>query len=122
MEVKQTEVDEASWTFYNLPFELPSTWLDTTMQRRVISAIAQDQFRAGERVTLTATVRYDDYDDLGAFASRRAAAVWRIDEENILKLQLPRPFARRRSTRRPTLAPTRSTSARYANRQSRVTS
>ncbi len=92
MEAKQTEVDLASWNFDNLPFEVPSTWLDTRLQRRVISAIVQDQFRAGERVTLTATLRYDDYDDLGAFASPRAAAVWRIDEANILKFQFAQAF------------------------------
>lgn len=91
LESKQVDVDQASWSWRNLP-HLPPTWLDTGLQRRVLSAIAQDELRASDRVTLTATLRYDDYDDLGSYTSPRAALVWRIDDENILKLQYARAF------------------------------
>ncbi|MGE5153309.1 MAG: TonB-dependent receptor plug domain-containing protein [Bdellovibrio bacteriovorus] len=71
---------------------LPPTWMDTGIRRRLLSAIARDAFRVSDRLTLTATVRHDDYDDLGAFTSPRAAAVWRINDQNILKLQYAKAF------------------------------
>ena len=92
LEAKQVEVDEASWAFQGFLLPLPPTWMDTDTRRRVISAIVQDEFRAGERLSLTATLRYDDYDDVGAYASPRAAAVWRIDDQNILKFQYAQAF------------------------------
>jgi len=92
LESKQVEVDQADWTWTNLPMALPPTWLDTQTSRRVLSVIAQDAFRASERLTLTATLRHDDYDDVGAYTSPRAAAVWRIDDHNILKLQYAKAF------------------------------
>ncbi len=92
LEAKQIQVDEASWTFRNFFHPLPPTWLDTTTQRRILSAIVQDAFRLSDALTLTATLRYDDYDDVGAYASPRAAAVWRIDDQNILKFQFAQAF------------------------------
>jgi iron complex outermembrane receptor protein len=92
LEAKQVEVDEASWAFQGFTHPLPPTWMDTDTRRRVLSALVQDEFRAGERLSLTATLRYDDYDDLGAYASPRAAAVWRIDDQNILKFQYAQAF------------------------------
>ena len=86
------EVNEASWAFQNFPFPLPETWLDTGRRRRVISSIVQDEFRASEHLSLTATLRYDDYSDVGTYASPRAAAVWRIDDQHILKFQYAQAF------------------------------
>ncbi len=92
LEASQVEVDQASWDWTGLPFEIPSTWLDTDRERHILGAIAQDQFRVSNRVTLTGTLRYDDYSDVGSFLSPRLAAVWRIDPENILKFQYARAF------------------------------
>jgi iron complex outermembrane receptor protein len=92
LEAKQVEVDEASWAFQGFLHPLPPTWMNTDTRRRVISALMQDEFRAGERLSLTATLRYDNYDDVGAYASPRAAAVWRIDDKNILKFQYAQAF------------------------------
>lgn len=92
LETKQVDLDQATWDWTNLPIPLPRDWLDTGTQRRVLSAIAQDTVRAGERLTFTATLRHDDYDDVGAYTSPRLAAVWRIDPQNILKLQYARAF------------------------------
>jgi iron complex outermembrane receptor protein len=92
LEAKQVDVDRASWSWMNLELTLPPNWLDTGTGRRILSTIAQDTFRASERLTLTATLRYDDYDDVGGYLSPRAAAVWRIDEQNILKLQYAQAF------------------------------
>lgn len=91
-EAKQVHVDRASWYWVNLAAPLPPDWLDTGTGRRILSTIAQDSFRASERLTLTATLRYDDYDDVGSYLSPRAAAVWRIDEQNIIKLQYAQAF------------------------------
>lgn len=88
------QVDRASWNWFNLPFEVPETWLDTALGRRILSAILQDEIRASERVTVTAALRLDDFSDLGAFLTPRLAAVWRIDDSNILKLQYARAFRR----------------------------
>ncbi|WP_295400099.1 TonB-dependent receptor [uncultured Thiocystis sp.] len=92
LEASQVEVDQASWDWSGLPFEIPATWLDLDRERQILSAIAQDQFRVSERVTLTGTLRYDDYSDVGAFLSPRLAAVWRVDPENVLKFQYARAF------------------------------
>lgn len=92
LESKHVDLDRASWEWRNLPLPLPPDWLDTGTERRVLSAVAQDTFRVGERLTLTATLRHDDYDDVGGYTSPRAAAVWRIDPSNILKLQYAKAF------------------------------
>lgn len=92
LEAKQVDLDRGSWAWTNFPLTLSSDWIDTAIRRRVLSAIVQDSFRAGERLTLTATLRHDDYDDVGAYTSPRAAAVWRIDANNILKLQYAKAF------------------------------
>ncbi|EGV18352.1 TonB-dependent receptor [Thiocapsa marina 5811] len=92
VEASQVQVDRASWSWANLPFEVPQSWLDTELDRHILSLIAQDEIRASERVTVTAALRLDDYSDLGAFLTPRLAAVWRIDEANILKLQYAQAF------------------------------
>jgi len=92
LEAAHVEIDEASWAWSGLPFALEPEWLDTARSRRILSALIQDQFNLGERVMLTATLRYDDYSDVGSLVSPRLAAVWRIDASNILKLQYARAF------------------------------
>ena len=92
LEASQVEVDQASWEWDGLPFEIPATWLDLERERHILGAIVQDQFRVSERVTLTGTLRYDEYSDVGAFLSPRLAAVWRIDPANVLKFQYARAF------------------------------
>jgi iron complex outermembrane receptor protein len=92
VEASRVQVDRASWNWFNLPFEVPETWLDTALDRRILSAILQDEIRASDRVTVTAALRLDDYSDLGAFLTPRLAAVWRIDDSNILKLQYAQAF------------------------------
>lgn len=92
LESRQVELDRASWGWPNFPLAMPPDWLDTGARRRVLSALVQDTYRVGEPLTLTATLRHDDYDDLGSYTSPRAAAVWRIDPNNILKLQYAKAF------------------------------
>ncbi|QVL48573.1 MAG: TonB-dependent receptor [Thiocapsa sp.] len=92
VEASQVRVERASWSWLNLPFDVPESWLDTDLDRRILSLIVQDEIRASERVTVTAALRLDDYSDLGAFLTPRLAAVWRIDAANILKLQYAQAF------------------------------
>ncbi|NKN31871.1 TonB-dependent receptor plug domain-containing protein [Marichromatium bheemlicum] len=92
LEAAHVEVDEARWTWSGYPLALDPDWLDDDRSRRILSALVQDQFNLGERVMLTATLRYDDYSDVGGLFSPRLAAVWRIDASNILKLQYARAF------------------------------
>ena len=92
VEAKEVKVDQATWDWQGLPFAVPPTWLDVDTPRRVLSGIAQDEFHVNRHLTLTATLRYDDYDDVGAYTSPRAAAVWRINDNNILKFQYAQAF------------------------------
>ncbi len=92
LEASQTKIDKATWDWINFPAEIPSTWLDTEHERTILGTVAQDQYRLSERVTITGTLRYDDYSDAGSMLSPRAAAVWRIDDVNILKFQYARAF------------------------------
>ena len=91
-ELSHITIDQAKWEWTNFPDPIPSTWLDTDHDRTIVGLVAQDEYRAGDRLTLTATLRYDDYSDAGSMLSPRAAAVWRFDESNILKAQYARAF------------------------------
>lgn len=91
LEASQTEVDEASWEWPDV-FSIDYPWLDDSRDRRILSLVVQDQYRVSEPVTLTGALRLDDYSDLSSYLSPRLAAVWRIDNENILKLQYARAF------------------------------
>ncbi len=87
LEASQTNVGKATWDWEGLPFPVPPNWLDTDMNRTILSAFIQDEYRPSDQLTLTGTLRYDDYSDVESFFSPRLAAVWRIDEQNILKAQ-----------------------------------
>jgi iron complex outermembrane receptor protein len=92
LEASRIDIHDASWDWPALPFPIAATWLDATRERRILSGIIQDVFRAGEQVTLTGSLRYDDYSDLDAYLSPRLAAVWRLDSRNILKFQYAQAF------------------------------
>lgn len=92
VEASHVQVDKATWDWPELDFEIPSTWLDTNMDRDIVGVVLQDQLRLDDHVTLTGTLRYDDYSDVGSMLSPRLAAVWRIDAEHVLKAQYARAF------------------------------
>jgi len=92
LEGSATALDEGTWAWYGYPDELPPTWIDEGMSRRILALVLQDQYRLDDRITLTATLRHDDYSDVGSFLSPRLAAVWRLDEARILKAQFARAF------------------------------
>ncbi|QID16375.1 TonB-dependent receptor [Nitrogeniibacter mangrovi] len=67
-------------------------WPGEDRSRRILSVTMQDEYRASEDVTVTAGVRYDDYDDFGHNTSPRLAAVWRLGRHHILKAQYAEAF------------------------------
>lgn len=78
---------------------LPTTGLnefpgavDESADRSAVSLVLQDEYRYDERLTLTAGVRYDDYEDIDANVSPRIALVWRRSEQHIYKAQFSRAF------------------------------
>ncbi|KAA6183848.1 TonB-dependent receptor [Thiohalocapsa marina] len=91
LEASHVEVDEATWDWPE-EFAIDYPWLDDSLNRRILSLVAQDVYRLGERVTLTGALRLDDYSDASTYLNPRLAAVWRVNDENILKLQYARAF------------------------------
>jgi iron complex outermembrane receptor protein len=87
-----TSIEDAGWDWPDLPFELPPNWIDTDRERHIFTLIAQDQYRFNEALTITATLRYDDYSDLDNPTSPRLAGVWRVSPDNVIKLQFARSF------------------------------
>lgn len=73
-------------------------WIDAGTKRRILSAVLQDQFELSNDFTLTVAVRYDNFDDVGDEVTPRIAAVWKVGEPHLLKLQYSEAY------RPPTLA------------------
>ena len=92
LEASQIDVRKASWEWPTFLVPLPRTWLDEATTRRILSAFAQEEYRASERLTLTGSVRYDEYQDVGGLFSPRLAAVWRLSPARTVKLQYARAF------------------------------
>lgn len=69
-----------------------ANWLEEGLTRRVWGLYAQDQYAVSEKMTVTAGVRFDSYDDVGSAASPRLAAVYRVNEKHTLKAQYARAF------------------------------
>ncbi|MCB1954162.1 MAG: TonB-dependent receptor [Rhodocyclaceae bacterium] len=67
-------------------------WVSEDTSRHILSVTLQDEYRPVEAVTVTAGVRYDDYDDFGSNTSPRLAAVWRLDRRHVLKAQYAEAF------------------------------
>jgi outer membrane receptor for ferrienterochelin and colicins len=92
LEASQVAIDKATWDFIGQQVAVAPTWIDTDMDRQILSVFLQDEYRLSDQVTLTGTLRYDDYSDVGDHFSPRIAAVWRVNQENILKLQYAQAF------------------------------
>jgi len=69
-----------------------ANWLEEGMTRRLLGIYVQDQYSLNERLTITAGVRYDSYDDVGDATSPRIAAVYQLTEKQTLKAQFARAF------------------------------
>ena len=71
--------------------EFPSP-VDDSADRGSVSLVLQDEYRIDDRLTLTAGLRYDDYEDIDSNVSPRIALVWRRSDQHIFKTQLARAF------------------------------
>lgn len=92
VEGSRSDIQQGTWRWYNWPGEMPRHWIDESVRREIRSLVLQDQYLLSEPLTLTATLRYDHYSDLGEVLSPRLAAVWRVDPQQILKLQYAHAF------------------------------
>ena len=67
-------------------------WLEEDLTRLVLGVFIQDQFALNERLTMTAGLRFDSYDDVGQAFSPRIAAVYRLKEHQTIKAQYAQAF------------------------------
>ena len=79
----------------NLPVaqlnEFPGS-VDENAARSSVSLVLEDNHRIDDRLTLTAGLRYDEYEDIDSNLSPRIAFVWRRSDQHIFKTQLARAF------------------------------
>lgn len=61
-------------------------------RRNLLSLLLQDQFDMGERLTLTAGLRYDSLHGIDERLTPRLALVWRLDPRHTLKAQYAEGF------------------------------
>ncbi len=66
--------------------------VDDSLDRGAISLVLQDEYRIGDSLTLTAGLRYDNYEDIDTAVSPRIALVWRYSDRQVFKAQLARAF------------------------------
>ena len=66
--------------------------VDDSDARSSTSLVLQDAFHMDARTTLTAGLRYDDYEDIGSNLSPRISLVYRHSDSQIFKAQLARAF------------------------------
>lgn len=92
LEATRTRVDWATWNWRGLEIPASLDWLDSERERTIYSAFVQDEFALGERLTLTGTLRYDDYSEVDDSLSPRFGAVWRLDDDQVLKAQYALAF------------------------------
>lgn len=102
-EYEHTQIRE-TWhesNYYpNLYYPLPSfqrfrgeeNWLKEDEARKIFSLYIQDQFKATDRLTLTAGLRYDNYDDTDDRLTPRIAGCFRLSDRHIFKAQYSEAF------------------------------
>jgi len=87
-------VDEELNTYKELgvPYYPPYSWIDSDKNRVIRSVTLQEEYRPDDAVTVTFGLRHDDYNDIDSKLSPRLATVWRMDQNNIFKVQYARAF------------------------------
>lgn len=97
---KQVRIPDL-WMVWNAYRDANKTWHtseDMTMyplsknERDVGSVTLQYEWRASDLMSITGGARYDDYSDSDNALAPRIAAVWRLDDHNIVKAQYARAF------------------------------
>lgn len=67
-------------------------WVDENQRRFINSFFIQDEYDLLEDITLTTGLRYDYYDDIDGRMTPRFAAVYRLTDRHILKIQYTEAF------------------------------
>ncbi|WP_455221616.1 TonB-dependent receptor plug domain-containing protein [Kaarinaea lacus] len=67
-------------------------WISEGLTRTVIGLYAQDQYTVNKKLTFTAGLRFDHYDDVGTDVTPRFAGVYQIADKQMLKFQYARSF------------------------------
>ena len=67
-------------------------WLQEGLERRILSAYLQDQYTGVDRLTVTAGVRVDHYNDVGNAVTPRIGGVYQLSSRQTLKLQYSDSF------------------------------
>lgn len=67
-------------------------WLREGIHRDIWGVYVQDQFSVTKKLTLTAGLRRDEYDDIGGKVTPRIAGVYKINSNNIVKIQYAEAF------------------------------
>lgn len=75
-----------------LKYRGADNWLEEDLTRFVFGAFVQDQFSISDRLTMTAGLRFDHYDDVGHALSPRIAAVYQLREHQTVKAQYAQAF------------------------------
>lgn len=70
----------------------PVVFLDVDPETRVLGLYAQDEYRPGDRLALTAGLRFDHYSSFGDALNPRLACVWNPSAAATLKLLYGRAF------------------------------
>jgi iron complex outermembrane receptor protein len=73
-------------------FHGDENWLKEDEDRKIFSLYIQDQFEAADRLTLTAGLRYDNYDDTDNRITPRIAGCFRLSGHHIFKAQYSEAF------------------------------
>lgn len=67
-------------------------WLKEGLERRIASAYLQDQYTGFDKVTVTAGLRVDHYNDVGNAVTPRIGAVYQLSSRQTLKFQYSDAF------------------------------
>ena len=67
-------------------------WMVEDVDRLLNSITFQDEFTFNNDITITAGLRYDNYDDIGNSLTPRLALIWDLNEYHIVKAQYARAF------------------------------
>lgn len=67
-------------------------WLDENLTRQSLGMYIQDQFATSDKLTMTAGLRFDTYDDVGNDLSPRFAVVYRVKDHQTIKAQYSEAF------------------------------
>ncbi|NLA74545.1 MAG: TonB-dependent receptor, partial [Deltaproteobacteria bacterium] len=73
-------------------FNGAENWIEEGMDRRLANLTLQDEYKLNDKVSITAGLRFDHYDDVDSELSPRIAAVWRVTQNHIIKGQYARAF------------------------------